>query len=192
MRVAAGREVVVMFGAALMTMLKSFSFVCINESITRTRKLNVPAEVGVPLSKPASTLSVKLVPGGRVPLTKDQVYGVVPPLAMVARLIDAPTVPGDSGEAVVMTKGTEMVTVYARPLPPGSPKNSFAFAPQRSRARIAKLKVPAVVGVPLITPVLEFRERPGGSDPGLHGSVVLVHAENVNGVVPPVTFIGCE
>jgi len=50
------------------------------ESVTMAVKLKVPAVVGVPEMAPVLALRVR--PGGRVPVEIDQVYGVVPPLAV--------------------------------------------------------------------------------------------------------------
>ena len=49
-----------------------------------------------------------------------------------------------------------------------------------------KLNVPAVVGVPLIVPVLAFIDKPAGSDPA-----DTVHVNDVPVVVPTVAS-GCE
>jgi hypothetical protein len=48
-----------------------------DESATRTEKLNVPALDAVPLNIPAE---LKLIPGGRFPVARDQEYGADPPL----------------------------------------------------------------------------------------------------------------
>ena len=49
-------------------------------SFTRAVKVKVPALVGVPDTAPAS--GIERHPAGRDPLAIDQVYGVVPPVAV--------------------------------------------------------------------------------------------------------------
>ena len=59
-----------------------------------------------------------------------------------------------------------------------------AVAPLASVTWAVKLEVPVAVGVPLITPVEEFKDRPAGRLP-----TVTAH---VNGEVPPLTERVCE
>jgi hypothetical protein len=54
-----------------------------------------------------------------------------------------------------------------------------ATADKASVTRTVKEKEPAVVGVPLITPVDAFSASPGGNDPEL--------SANEYGAVPPIT-----
>ena len=49
-------------------------------SRTRTVKFHLPFFVGVPLITPVTALSPS--PGGRAPDDNDQLYGVVPPVAI--------------------------------------------------------------------------------------------------------------
>ena len=60
------------------------------ESVTRNVTPNVPPVVGVPVSAPAA---LKAIPGGRLPLATDHVYGVAPPLATSPELYAERTVP---------------------------------------------------------------------------------------------------
>ena len=64
--------------AALTTMVKGAVAAAVVLSSTAATKLNVPACVGVPLSRP-DALSVR--PGGSVPLSTEKVSGVAPLLS---------------------------------------------------------------------------------------------------------------
>ena len=75
-----GREVVVIVGISVMTILR-FLVELPAEFVALTEKLDVPAVVGVPLITPLAVF--KLKPTGRLPLAKDQVIGVVPVAARV-------------------------------------------------------------------------------------------------------------
>ena len=84
----------------------------------------------------------------------------MPPVAASVCEYTVPTVPLGRGEAVVMLSGGAvelMVSVM--------PFDMVAAA--ASFSTIVKVKLPALVGVPLINPVDEFRLRPAGSDPPL-------------------------
>src|ERR1019366_3874080 len=61
---------------------------------------------------------------------------------------------------------------------------SVSDFPLASTTLTVKLEVPAVVGVPEITPVEVFSVSPAGSVPEV--------SENLNGAVPPVTFMAAE
>jgi hypothetical protein len=61
------------------TMLSGCVAVPAFASLTCTVKLEVPAVVGVPVIAPAV---LRLNPAGRAPTVVDQVYGVVPPVAV--------------------------------------------------------------------------------------------------------------
>ncbi len=50
----------------------------LSSSVTRIVKLDVPDAVGLPLITPPL---LRLKPAGRLPETRDHVYGVFPPLA---------------------------------------------------------------------------------------------------------------
>ena len=71
----------IVFVALAIARSNAFVALCagLAESVTRAVKLKLPVAVGVPEIAPLVGLSVK--PGGRVPLTIDQVYDGVPPLA---------------------------------------------------------------------------------------------------------------
>ena len=58
--------------------------------------------------------------------------------------------------------------------------------PKLSVTLITKVEVPAVVGVPDITPVDELIDKPPGKFP------VPLCTVQVSGAVPPVTNTGCE
>jgi hypothetical protein len=62
-----------------------------------------------------------------------------------------------------------------------------ADAPALSTTLIVKLDGPGVVGVPLITPVIESRLSPAGREP-VSGNPT----NHVNGTVPPLVAIGRE
>jgi hypothetical protein len=57
-------------------------FVAVSEvlSVTCAVKLNVPPDVGVPVIAPVDAFKFK--PPGSAPLVIDQLYGVVPPVAL--------------------------------------------------------------------------------------------------------------
>jgi hypothetical protein len=127
-------------------------------------KVELPAVVGVPDSTPAE-LSVR--PAGREPEFTDQVYGVVPPVAVRVTEYGTPTVPAGGAEKFVVTP-VPMVSVVA----------SVAICPRASVTLAVKLNVPVAVGVPVSTP-LAFRVIPAGRLPEA--------TDQVYGLVPPVT-----
>jgi hypothetical protein len=79
-----------------------------------------------------------------------------------------------SGEVVVITSAGLMVRVNAR----------VAVAVALSVTWAVKLYVPAVVGVPLSTPLAAFSVSPGGSAPAL--------TDQLKGSVPPEAASGTE
>src|SRR5574342_517999 len=83
--------------------LKAFVSVCAGlvESLTRAKKLYVPAVVGVPEMTPVPLLSDR--PAGSEPLEIDQVYGVVPPLAVNVPEYDTPMVPPGIAVLVIVS-----------------------------------------------------------------------------------------
>ena len=81
-------------------MLRDFE--AVPPPVTWTVKVEVPADVGVPLTAPPE-LSVS--PAGRLPEVTDQLYGVVPPEAESDWLYDAPTVPAGSDDVVTERAG---------------------------------------------------------------------------------------
>ena len=126
-------------------------------SVALIVKLNWPAVVGVPEMTPVVPLSVK--PFGSDPLETVKVYGPVPPVAEIVWLYGVPMTPGGSvaGFTVIMGHpGAPAITIEYGLLP------GHAFA---SVAVTVKLKVPAVVGVPEMTPVLALSVKPVGSAP---------------------------
>jgi hypothetical protein len=127
-------------------------------------KFVVPAVVGVPEICPFETLRVS--PTGRVPTETDQVNGRVPPAEVNVWLYAAPAVP--SVKAVVVTLGKGLTVM---------PRALVFVAPLSSVTWTVKLLVPAVVGVPEITPVAGLRLSPAGRLP-----TVIAHAY---GVLPP-------
>jgi hypothetical protein len=111
--------------------------------------LNVPEEVGVPVTAPVDVFSVR--PRGRLPTTEN-VYGAVPPVTEIGPLLKGtPTVPVLFTPQVTVT-GALMVIEQDVPTLP------FASV-------TLMLKVPAEVGVPVTAPVEAFSVRPAGSVP---------------------------
>ena len=166
-----GSAVVVMVGGAAavpMTICSGCDAERFAESVTLAVKFDVPAVVGVPVIVPVLE-SVR--PAGSDPALMDHVYGVVPPEApRVCCGYTVPAVPPGS-DVVVMVGGVGagLITICS-----GCVLDKFA----ESVTLTVKLDVPAVVGVPVIVPVLD-NVRPAGRDPAL-----MVH---VYGAVPPDT-----
>jgi hypothetical protein len=103
-------------------------------------------------------------PAGKLPVTIDHVYGVVPPEA--ARVAEyAALVDPSSSDDVVTTTGVPIVIESDR----------VAVLPRLSVTSTVKVDVPAVVGVPEIVSPLSV--RPAGKLP--------VTIDHVYGVVPP-------
>jgi hypothetical protein len=97
----------------------------------------------------------------------DQLKGDVPPVTANVWLYDVPMVA--PGNAVVVTTGAALTIMDNA----WSSKKDFA-----SVARTVKLAVSAVVGVPLLIPVLLARLKPTGKLP--------VTIDQVRGAVPPL------
>jgi hypothetical protein len=174
-----GREEVVIctaVTAAFTAMLRLAVLVCAGEleSVTLTVNEEVPAAVGVPLITP-EVLSVN--PAGKDPELIDQLYGVVPPVAANVDEYEVPAVPPGREEVVICTAVTEAVTVMLR----------LAVAVCAGELESVTLtvneEVPAVVGVPLITPEV-LSVRPAGNEPEL--------TDQVYGVVPPLAATVAE
>ena len=108
-------------------------------------------------------------PAGRLPVAILHTYGVLPPLATSVCVYDMLTVPSDR-DAVAIERAEYIVIDNAR----------VATAPLLSVTCTVKLLVPAVVGVPLITPVALLRVNPAGSVP-----TVILH---IYGVLPPLAI----
>jgi hypothetical protein len=136
------------------------------ESVTRTVKLEVPAVVGVPEITPPA---LKLSPAGRLPVWRDQEYGVTPPVAANVWLYATPIWP--LGRLDVVTDRSAGITTL-------SAWSSVSGVLWESVTLTVKFEVPAVVGVPEIVPVELPRDSPAGRLPD--------RTDHVYGVVPPV------
>ena len=147
----------------MITMLSAFvSFPAL--FVALTVKFDVPAVVGVPVIAPVDVF--KLRPPGRLPLAIAHVIGVVPVAARVW-LYAVPTVPaGKEAVVIVGATGAELMTMLS----------ALVAFPALFVALTVKLKVAAVVGVPVIAPVDAFKLRPPGRLP-----LAIAH---VIGVVP--------
>ena len=124
----------------------------------------MPEAVGVPLISPVREFSVR--PVGKLPDARLHVYGVLPPDAARVCEYDAVTVPSER-VAVVTVRVLYIVIESAL----------VSVAPLSSITWTVKLLVPAVVGVPLITPVEAFKLNPAGRTP-----IVILQ---LYGVLPP-------
>jgi hypothetical protein len=118
-----------------------------------TLKVEVPAAVGVPAITPVEEMAR---PTGHVPDVTDHVYGGTPPVAARVCEYGAPRKLVGKVEGVATASGPRlMVSVNDRP----------------TKCRVASLtltlnvEIPAVTGIPPITPA-EERARRGGSAPG--------------------------
>jgi hypothetical protein len=126
------------------------------ESVTVTAKENGPAVVGVPVIAPVVAFSVR--PGGSAPELTVNVYGARPPVTVIAELYGVPTVPVMvAAHCAVMVGGAIVIPQLLVIVPAAVPLESVTCA--------VKLNGPAVVGVPVIAPVVAFSVRPGGRDP---------------------------
>jgi hypothetical protein len=161
-------EAVVIAGGGFIVTTNALAAVTWLVSVTWMVKLGVPAAVGVPTICPVAEFNER--PAGRVPPLTVQVYCPLPPLALNGCEYLAPTVPVDSGELVRITRGGLTVKV----------SGLLAVAPLKSVTWMVKLKMPAVVGVPLICPVAEFSARPPGKAPTVTAQIY--------GGVPPLTI----
>jgi hypothetical protein len=117
-----------------------------------------PAVVGRPVIAPV--VEFKLRPVGRDPAMIEKVYVGTPPVATRDEEYATPTTPVDAAQlrasgtgGVVMVIPHELCTVFVLGLP------------DESTTCDVKENVPAVDGVPLISPVVGFRVRPGGKLP---------------------------
>jgi hypothetical protein len=124
---------------------------------TPTKKLDVPAVVGVPEITPV--LAAIDNPAGKLPCTMLHVYGLVPLVAASVAVYASPTIP--FGKLVVVIRTiVEPYTVKVSACVAVSLALSVTFTVNASA-------VTAVVGVPEITPVLAFSVNPAGSVPEL-------------------------
>jgi len=129
----------------------------------------VPAVVGVPEICPLVPFT--LSPPGNAPTVTLQLTGAVPPLEASVELYARFTSPAGSVAVVTVSTGALMVMLNAFVLVSGGLPESVTFT--------VKLEVPAVVGVPVIAPVLALRLNPAGKAP-----LVILH---VNGETPPLS-----
>jgi len=123
--------------------------------------------VGVPLTIPVAEFNVK--PVGSVPEVNCQTYGVVPPFA-VSENVQSRPVKQLTGKGFAAISRVAMVS--------GKDFVSLCTGVLTSVTWNVGVAVPAVVGVPLTTPVTESNVKPNGSVPG-----VTCH---VRAPVPPV------
>ena len=130
-----------------------------------TVKFDVPAVVGVPLVTPPE---LKDSPAGRLPLWRDQLYGVTPPVA--ARVWEYATPIWPAGRLEVVTDRSTGITIDRAFV-------AVSAGVWESVTLTVKFEVPAVVGVPEITPP-ELKERPAGRVPE--------SSDQLYGVTPPV------
>src|SRR4030067_826349 len=133
-------------------------------SVALTVKFEVPAAVGVPLISPVVLL--RLSPAGSAPTVTAHVIGALPPLPASVWLYARFTVPSESDTVVITGYALTMID-----------KTLVAVALLSSVTCTVKIDIPAVVGVPLISPVALLSVTPTGSVP-----TVTVH---VYGVFPP-------
>ena len=137
-------------------MLNCLVAICcgVPESVACAVKLDMPAVVGVPVIAPVAAFKVR--PAGKVPTEIAHVTAGVPPLDCSVALYTELTAPVAS-ELLVITSCWTMVRLSAFV--------TFCWGVPESAAWTVKLDVPAVVGVPEITPVLALRVSPAGSEP---------------------------
>jgi hypothetical protein len=127
------------------------------ESVTLTAKLNGPGVVGVPVMAPEEVFSAS--PGGTLPAMIANLEGPVWPVTTIAELYPVPTSPvlaaqfkpklGGGG----ISSGAASIVIRQEEL--GVPRESVTFT----------VKVPVVVGVPVMAPVAVLRVRPAGRAP---------------------------
>ena len=115
-------------------------------------KFEVAAVVGVPVIAPVAAFSD--TPAGKLPAETLNVYEPVPPVALTVCEYATPTVPFGNVAGLTVIAAL-MVTAYAR----------APVAPRPSVAVTVKLEVAAVVGVPVMTPLAAFSDRPAGKPP---------------------------
>jgi phosphohistidine swiveling domain-containing protein len=121
-----------------------------------TVKLDVPTAVGVPEITPV--VPARFKPVGNVPLPIVHVIGVSPVAASVW-LYAVPTVPFGNVAVVIVGAIPSPTAVIVM-------DNGLVLFPAALVALTVKLDVPAVVGVPEITPV-PARLKPAGNEPSI-------------------------
>jgi hypothetical protein len=145
-----GRDAVAMDSESYTSIESGFVTAVEFPSVAFTVKVTVPVAVGLPDMTPV--VGSRDNPAGRrLPVASDQVYGVFPPAAVTVWLYAAFTMPKER-DCVVMPSGS--YTVMER-----APVAIVEFA---SLTCIVKAYVPAVVGVPEMTPVEGSRVNPAG------------------------------
>lgn len=133
-------------------------------SVTLTNTVELPDAVGVPLT----VHPLRFSPAGSAPVI-EQVYGVVPPLAVMFALYTTPTCP--FGSVLVIASAAGEITIVSSCL-------AFCAGLPASVTLTVTVALPATVGVPLT--VQPVRPRPAGSAPVI---------EQVYGVVPPLAVM---
>jgi len=139
-------------------------------------KTKTPAAVAVPLITP---LGDSVRPSGNPPEARDHVYGVVPPVAVNVCEYAPPTLPEGRDVVVIESGGGSIVRA-----------NDFvAVRDALSRTWTVKFAVPAVVGVPLITPAPDSVSQVGAPvTDHIYGGVPPVAAKLWEYAVPTVPF----
>ena len=149
-------------------------------SFTCTVNETVPAVVGVPEITPVD--AARLKPAGSDPALTLQLYGAVPPLACSVVEYAVPVVPPGSDTVVTVGGWAAAATAILNAFVPVPFAASFTCTVNDT--------VPAVVGVPEITPVDAARLKPAGSDPALtlqlYGAVPPLACSVVEYAVPVV------
>src|SRR5258705_266777 len=127
------------------------------ESVTLTVKENAAATVGVPVIAPV--LAFRLRPVGSAPELRANVYGAVPPLTMMLELYGSPTWPVVAGAQSAVIVGGLIVMLQLLVV-------VVACWPGVESVTVTvNENGPAVVGVPVMAPVLGFSVRPPGREP---------------------------
>jgi hypothetical protein len=106
--VPAGSVVVAITRLPLIVNISAVEALAPEASATFAVKLNAPAAVGVPLSRPAE---LKVTPAGSAPALIDHVNGAVPPDRTSVCAYATPEVPVGSGDEVVMLNAALMTAV---------------------------------------------------------------------------------
>ena len=129
--------------------------------------------MGVPKICPLVVLKVR--PGGRVLAGTLQEYGGTPPEACTALLYNVPRVAFGRTVELIASGVVLLIVTVKRSEVTDNGINALSLSPT------LKLKVPLVVGVPTIEPVLGLMLRPGGRQVVCGGGQTI---EKVYGVTP--------
>ncbi len=162
-----GSEVVKMVTPPMVMDRFAVGEVTLSLSFTVTLNEDVPVVVGVPLMTPL--VAFRDNPAGSDPPVTVQVYGGVPPLGVKVWEYATPTSP--PGRDVVVMVGSAAIVMDRVATGEMLPRLSLTVTPNDG--------APAVVGVPLMTPLVAFRDNPAGSDP-------LLTVQLLYGGVPPL------